>query len=59
MSESLIAYLLHGVLKALEYLHRMGYVHRLVHANTNISNQPITWQHLSAFGHVGMVKTTC
>lgn len=28
MSESLIAYLLHGVLKALEYLHRMGYVHR-------------------------------
>lgn len=36
MSESLIAYLLHGVLKALEYLHRMGYVHRLVHANTNI-----------------------
>lgn len=30
MSESLIAYLLHGVLKALEYLHRMGYVHRSV-----------------------------
>uniref|UniRef100_A0A8C6SA87 STE20 related adaptor beta n=1 Tax=Neogobius melanostomus TaxID=47308 RepID=A0A8C6SA87_9GOBI len=28
MSESLIAYLLVGVLKALEYLHRMGYVHR-------------------------------
>lgn len=28
MSESLIAYLLYGVLKALEYLHRMGYVHR-------------------------------
>uniref|UniRef100_M4A0N0 STE20 related adaptor beta n=1 Tax=Xiphophorus maculatus TaxID=8083 RepID=M4A0N0_XIPMA len=27
MSESLIAYLLHGVLKALDYLHRMGYVH--------------------------------
>lgn len=30
MSESLIAYLLHGVLKALDYLHRMGYVHRSV-----------------------------
>lgn len=30
MSESLIAYLLSGVLKALEYLHRMGYVHRSV-----------------------------
>lgn len=30
MSESLIAYLLYGVLKALEYLHRMGYVHRWV-----------------------------
>jgi serine/threonine protein kinase len=28
MSESLIAYLLHGVLKALQYLHLMGYVHR-------------------------------
>uniref|UniRef100_A0A3B4FNS5 STE20-related kinase adapter protein beta-like n=1 Tax=Pundamilia nyererei TaxID=303518 RepID=A0A3B4FNS5_9CICH len=27
MSESLIAYLLYGVLKALEYLHRMGYIH--------------------------------
>uniref|UniRef100_A0A3B5MI79 Protein kinase domain-containing protein n=1 Tax=Xiphophorus couchianus TaxID=32473 RepID=A0A3B5MI79_9TELE len=27
MSESLIAYLLHGVLKALDYLHRMGYIH--------------------------------
>lgn len=30
MSESLIAYLLFGVLKALEYLHHMGYVHRSV-----------------------------
>jgi len=30
MSESLIAYLLYGALKALEYLHRMGYVHRSV-----------------------------
>ena len=30
MSESLMAYLLHGVLKALEYLHQMGYVHRWV-----------------------------
>lgn len=30
MSESLVAYLLYGVLKALEYLHRMGYVHRSV-----------------------------
>lgn len=28
MSESLIAYLLYGVLKALEYMHQMGYVHR-------------------------------
>ncbi|XP_028321686.1 STE20-related kinase adapter protein beta [Gouania willdenowi] len=33
MSESLIAYLLSGVLKALEYLHRMGYVHRGVKAS--------------------------
>uniref|UniRef100_A0A1A7ZST0 STE20-related kinase adaptor beta n=1 Tax=Nothobranchius furzeri TaxID=105023 RepID=A0A1A7ZST0_NOTFU len=28
MRESLIAYLLYGALKALEYLHQMGYVHR-------------------------------
>lgn len=35
MSESLIAYLLHGVLKALEYLHRMGYVHRSVREKRN------------------------
>ncbi|XP_045555337.1 STE20-related kinase adapter protein beta isoform X2 [Salmo salar] len=33
MSESLIAYLLHGVLKALQYLHLMGYVHRGVKAS--------------------------
>ncbi|XP_030638029.1 STE20-related kinase adapter protein beta [Chanos chanos] len=33
MSESLIAYLLHGVLRALEYLHHMGYVHRGVKAS--------------------------
>ncbi|XP_018585027.1 STE20-related kinase adapter protein beta isoform X1 [Scleropages formosus] len=33
MSESLIAYLLHGVLRALEYLHEMGYVHRGVKAS--------------------------
>ncbi|MBN3310588.1 STRAB protein, partial [Amia calva] len=33
MSESLIAYLLHGVLKALDYLHKMGYVHRSVKAS--------------------------
>uniref|UniRef100_A0A3B4AQ85 Protein kinase domain-containing protein n=1 Tax=Periophthalmus magnuspinnatus TaxID=409849 RepID=A0A3B4AQ85_9GOBI len=33
MSESLIAYLLFGVLKALEYLHKMGYVHRGVKAS--------------------------
>ncbi|XP_023698361.1 STE20-related kinase adapter protein beta isoform X1 [Paramormyrops kingsleyae] len=33
MSESLIAYLLHGVLKGLEYLHEMGYVHRGVKAS--------------------------
>uniref|UniRef100_A0A667WQK7 Protein kinase domain-containing protein n=1 Tax=Myripristis murdjan TaxID=586833 RepID=A0A667WQK7_9TELE len=33
MSESLIAYLLYGVLKALEYLHQMGYVHRGVKAS--------------------------
>ncbi len=31
MSESLIAYLLYGVLRALEYLHHMGYVHRWAH----------------------------
>ncbi|XP_069053074.1 STE20-related kinase adapter protein beta isoform X2 [Lepisosteus oculatus] len=33
MSESLIAYLLHGVLKALDYLHQMGYIHRSVKAS--------------------------
>ncbi|XP_077370510.1 STE20-related kinase adapter protein beta isoform X2 [Festucalex cinctus] len=33
MSESLIAYLLFGVLQALEYLHRLGYVHRGVKAS--------------------------
>ncbi|KAK1876566.1 STE20-related kinase adapter protein beta [Dissostichus eleginoides] len=33
MSESLIAYLLYGALKALEYLHKMGYVHRGVKAS--------------------------
>lgn len=33
MSESLIAYLLYGVLKGLEYLHHMGYVHRGVKAS--------------------------
>uniref|UniRef100_A0A674B4C5 Protein kinase domain-containing protein n=1 Tax=Salmo trutta TaxID=8032 RepID=A0A674B4C5_SALTR len=33
MRESLIAYLLHGVLKALQYLHLMGYVHRGVKAS--------------------------
>lgn len=37
MSESLIAYLLYGVLKALEYLHRMGYVHRLVSIKGHIA----------------------
>lgn len=54
MSESLIAYLLYGVLKALEYLHRMGYVHRSVRktkstnpimhsANVNICLPVPTW----------------
>nr|XP_055070072.1 STE20-related kinase adapter protein beta isoform X2 [Misgurnus anguillicaudatus] len=33
MSESLIAYLLYGVLRGLEYLHHMGYVHRGVKAS--------------------------
>lgn len=33
MSESLMAYLLYGVLRALEYLHHMGYVHRGVKAS--------------------------
>ncbi|KAM6945461.1 STE20-related kinase adapter protein beta [Aplochiton taeniatus] len=33
MSESLIAYLLYGALKALVYLHQMGYVHRGVKAS--------------------------
>ncbi|XP_063068719.1 STE20-related kinase adapter protein beta [Engraulis encrasicolus] len=33
MSESLIGYLLYGVLRALEYLHDMGYVHRGVKAS--------------------------
>lgn len=37
MSESLIAYLLYGVLKALEYLHRMGYVHRSVRKTKTIN----------------------
>lgn len=35
MSESLIAYLLHGVLKGLEYLHRRGYVHRWLEVRTH------------------------
>lgn len=36
MSESLIAYLLFGVLKALEYLHHMGYVHRSVRKDPSL-----------------------
>jgi len=30
MSELAIAYILQGVLKALDYIHHMGYVHRCV-----------------------------
>lgn len=41
MSESLVAYLLHGVLEALEYLHRMGYVHRLVLTQRSVTSQVI------------------
>uniref|UniRef100_A0A3P9H781 STE20-related kinase adapter protein alpha n=2 Tax=Oryzias latipes TaxID=8090 RepID=A0A3P9H781_ORYLA len=33
MSELTIAYILHGMLKALEYTHHMGYVHRSVKAS--------------------------
>ncbi|XP_024128544.1 STE20-related kinase adapter protein alpha isoform X1 [Oryzias melastigma] len=33
MSEQTIAYILHGMLKALEYIHHMGYVHRSVKAS--------------------------
>uniref|UniRef100_H2LGQ7 STE20 related adaptor beta n=1 Tax=Oryzias latipes TaxID=8090 RepID=H2LGQ7_ORYLA len=39
MSESLIAYLLHGVLKALEYLHRMGYVHGVKASHIMLSGE--------------------
>ncbi|XP_072434638.1 STE20-related kinase adapter protein alpha isoform X1 [Chiloscyllium punctatum] len=33
MSESLIAHIFHGVLKALDYIHRMGCIHRCVRPN--------------------------
>uniref|UniRef100_A0A3P9LD21 STE20 related adaptor beta n=1 Tax=Oryzias latipes TaxID=8090 RepID=A0A3P9LD21_ORYLA len=39
MSESLIAYLLHGVLKGLEYLHRMGYVHGVKASHIMLSGE--------------------
>ncbi|XP_057679535.1 STE20-related kinase adapter protein beta [Corythoichthys intestinalis] len=50
MSESLIAYLLYGVLQALEYLHRMGYVHRGVKASHIL---------LSEEGHVYLSGLHC
>ncbi|XP_061572159.1 STE20-related kinase adapter protein beta isoform X1 [Cololabis saira] len=48
MSESLIAYLLYGVLKALEYLHRMGYVHRSVEKRSILRNKASTHLYLKA-----------
>lgn len=35
MSELAIAYILQGVLKALDYIHHMGYVHRYLKKKNN------------------------
>ncbi|XP_058257887.1 STE20-related kinase adapter protein beta isoform X3 [Hemibagrus wyckioides] len=50
MSESLVAYLLYGVLNALKYLHHMGYIHRGVKASHVL---------LSAGGHVCLSGLQC
>lgn len=34
-------------------------MHLFNHSLTQTSNQPITWQHLSAFRHVDTINTTC
>lgn len=36
MNELAIAYILQGVLKALDYIHHMGYVHRCVLRHTHL-----------------------
>lgn len=37
MNELAIAYILQGVLKALDYIHHMGYVHRCVPSHLTLS----------------------
>lgn len=37
MNELAIAYILQGVLKALDYIHHMGYVHRCVPSHFTLS----------------------
>lgn len=39
MSELAIAYILQGVLKALDYIHHMGYVHRCVPSRLTLNSQ--------------------
>uniref|UniRef100_A0A6I8P7M5 STE20-related kinase adapter protein alpha n=1 Tax=Ornithorhynchus anatinus TaxID=9258 RepID=A0A6I8P7M5_ORNAN len=49
MSELAIAYILQGLLKALDYIHHMGYVHRICKAttpnrtSTAWGSRPVSW----------------